>query len=112
MAPPRKHDDETRLRVIEMYKAGDKIDSIITETGVPRSTIFLILKEVGEAPSRLPAVARRAGAEGVAFIMERLLETHAELVEARQEIARLSLENSSLTEKLKQARARAKGGQN
>ena len=110
MAPPRKHDDATRSRVVEIYQQGAKMDAIEEETGVPRSTVYLILGEAGVGPSRLPSIAKRGeGASGLAFVMERLLETNTELTQARAEIDSLRAENATLRQKLSEARARARG---
>lgn len=75
-------------------------------TGVPRSTAYVILAEAGVGPSRLPAVARRAGdgAAGFAFVMERLLETTAELTAARAMIEQVEQQNAVLRKKLAAAR--------
>jgi transposase-like protein len=106
MAPPRKHDEATRQRVVEMYKAGAKMDAIERETGVPRPTVYLILEEKGVGPSRLPTLARRAGG-GVEFVMARLLETHEELVTVRAALAEVLAENERLKAQI--ARKKASG---
>jgi len=105
MAPPRKHDDETRARVVELYRQGAKMTDIEAETGVPKSTAYLILEEAGVGPQRMPTLARRAEG-GVAFIMERLLEVNAELTTCRAELAAALAENEKL--KAQVARLRSK----
>jgi hypothetical protein len=89
-----------------MYRSGAKMTDIEDETGVPKSTAYLILGEQGVGPSRLPTLARRSGGEGISFIMERLLEVNAELTACRMELEAAKTEIEKL--KMQVARLRHK----
>ncbi len=49
------HGDETKDRVVAMYQAGARTADIEAETGVPRPSIYMILKQQGIQPSRQKA---------------------------------------------------------
>ena len=52
MAFQKTIDDETRDRVVEMYRSGAKTAEITEATGVGRSTIYMLLQDAGVAPAR------------------------------------------------------------
>lgn len=49
------HSDTTKDRVVEMYQAGARTVDIEKETGVPRPSIYMILRQQGISPSRQKA---------------------------------------------------------
>lgn len=82
-----------RERVVAMYKAGVKLTEITRETGVPRGTIYYLLKEEGINPSR------QAQGEVVSEIAHQLADVITErdglvlsIVELKQEIYQLRRE--------------------
>ena len=47
------HTAEKRTQVIELYQAGHKLADITSETGVPRATIYWILRQEGVRTDRV-----------------------------------------------------------
>lgn len=77
------HSEETRQHVIALYQSGHKLADITRETGVPRATIYWILKREGIRTDR---VARSADE---ALSMSEVLEA---LRRSEQEVGRLTVE--------------------
>lgn len=77
---PSQHSEETRQRVIDMYKAGHRLAEITAETSVPRATIYYILKREGIRTDRV------ARGPDEALSMSDVLD---ELRRAMEEVGRL-----------------------
>lgn len=77
------HTEATRARVVELYQSGHKLAAITAETGVPRATIYWILRREGIRTDRV------ARSNDDALSVGELLDT---LRGAEQEIGRLTAE--------------------
>ena len=104
------HTADTKDRVVEMYQAGARTADIEAETGVPRPSIYMILKQQGIQPSRQKArvpmdltvdqlLEQLAGRDRtIGRLQARVEELEADLSETQ----------NALKEQKKQARARTK----
>jgi transposase-like protein len=77
------HSEETRQQVINLYQEGHRLADITRETGVPRATIYWILKREGIRTDRVA----RSGDEMLS--MGDVLEA---LRRSEQEVGRLTAE--------------------
>lgn len=94
MAADRKWDDATRKRIIELYKQGAKLKAIAGAEGVPMSTIYNLLKEAGEGPSRMTRRktapnGARAQVETLEWLTQRLFEQQTQITQLLDETARM-----------------------
>lgn len=91
-------DNDQRKKVIEMYRAGKKTADITAATGVPRSTIYFVLREAEITPRRQRG--HRRGPIGT----ELTPAEHTKLLDwALARVTDLERENGQLRERLRAA---------
>lgn len=92
----------TKKRVIDMYRQGKKVGSIMDETGVARSSIYWILREQG-VQVRQKSGPKPTGAVGAAG--QDVIDALHEVIESqRQRIIELAEEIGALKAQLKAGR--------
>jgi DNA-binding IclR family transcriptional regulator len=73
--PGSKYTQETVAKVIDLYKQNTKLSEIIEQTGVPRSTVYWMLRQHGVKLTRQPGVVREAATvEGWLEVIEQAVD--------------------------------------
>jgi uncharacterized protein YerC len=80
------HTEEARARVIEMYQTGHKLAEITRETGVPRATIYWILRREGISTNRVARTTDEA--LGMSEVLDALRRAEQEIGRLNGELAR------------------------
>lgn len=90
--------DEVAEEAVLRYKRGDRVNTIASDLGLPRSTLYWVLDKQGVTPSRVQKKTRLA-ADG-----ETMEALYALILEQEEYIASLEEEVASLRTRLKDMR--------
>ncbi len=77
---------EVKKKVVDLYRQGKKVDVIVAETGVPRSSVYYLLQALSIQPKRKPGPKPRGE---TAALLELLREKDETIARQREEIGRL-----------------------
>lgn len=93
MVAKRTIDEELRDEVARMYLAGSKLNEIERETGVPRGSVYWILKQRKIEPARTHPNARmntgQTASQTIEWTFQKLLEQERRVFELESEIEEL-----------------------
>jgi hypothetical protein len=104
-------DAKTSEQIIAMYKAGEKLIAITKATGVPRASIYWVLRKEGITPDRIAKPSSESMT--VIEVLDRLRTTERENGELRyregQLVEQIQALHEEITELKRQLRDARKG---
>ena len=92
-------DAKVSARVVSMYESGERLIDITRATGVPRASIYWVLRKEGITPSRMPKPSGEM--MSVHDVLDRLRTTERENGQLRERLAAAEAVNAELMTQLK-----------
>jgi transposase-like protein len=92
--------EQDRDRIVELYQQGTKLVEITRLTGVPRSTIYWVLRKRGVEPERITRPSRES--LGVDEVLAQLAEANRTIGQLQERLDRERALNEALMQRLQQ----------
>ena len=83
-------DERAKKQAIKMYRDGRKIDAIVQETGIAKSSLYCLLSEMEIQPVRKPGPKSETAPADLGDLSERMLALEKKVRALEGEVRRLS----------------------